>query len=444
MFTSNFMRRVLFPLAIVLTPISVLTAFQSPGNGVSPSSPPAASRILSDAAHPVRESGKNLSDSSRCLTDTKRILADSSQSNANIFRSVRDARRKLKDQSSVRSGAQLKVSDETSRSDLRFIPNTPINAEARISKVQSATPSIEGPVVLTDEPNSLNMYDTMSASGIPSEITSKPFEVHSTAYNGPQERVLSDSMVEKRNQTIRKFLNLDDSKRKLSDSPPAFVNPEAFRVTPETVPSPSQVQRKFHNASTNKSGRINLAQEYVEEELAPLDQTNDSVEESYNSGSATRSLSDSDDIISNPDTFQPNSVVDTPPLQVAGNIQTEIGYDDPMSRAFSSHTIGDPYIGSRSIAPEYRFDATQKVKTWRSPNLKHRPLYFEDAALERHGQSLPKAQPILSGARFFGSALLLPQKVLTTPPRECVYPVGHGRPGNCTPKVRESLPRRDR
>jgi hypothetical protein len=71
--------------------------------------------------------------------------------------------------------------------------------------------------------------------------------------------------------------------------------------------------------------------------------------------------------------------------------------------------------------------------TWIAPEMCHRPLYFEEINLERHGLSFGIAQPAVSSAQFFGRTLALPYLIAAQPPRECVYTLGHDRPGTCVP-----------
>ncbi len=79
--------------------------------------------------------------------------------------------------------------------------------------------------------------------------------------------------------------------------------------------------------------------------------------------------------------------------------------------------------------------------TWKASSLCHKPLYFEDVALERYGHSSGHfCQPIISGAHFFGSLAILPYKMGLEDPCECVYPLGYYRPGNCAPKLFCTLP----
>ena len=47
--------------------------------------------------------------------------------------------------------------------------------------------------------------------------------------------------------------------------------------------------------------------------------------------------------------------------------------------------------------------------SWKASALCHKPLYFEEVALERYGHSLnPLSQPIFSGVHFFATVPLLP------------------------------------
>lgn len=58
-----------------------------------------------------------------------------------------------------------------------------------------------------------------------------------------------------------------------------------------------------------------------------------------------------------------------------------------------------------------------------SSRFYHRPLYFEDQKLERYGASpgmLGRMPPVRSGVHFFGSVVLLPAKMVRTPPHHYV------------------------
>lgn len=78
---------------------------------------------------------------------------------------------------------------------------------------------------------------------------------------------------------------------------------------------------------------------------------------------------------------------------------------------------------------------------YKAPGLCHKPLYFEDDQLERYGHEMgPLLQPVASGAHFFGSLAILPYKMGLRTPNECVYTLGHFRPGNCAPYMFNPLP----
>ncbi|MDO4582909.1 MAG: hypothetical protein Q4D62_02290 [Planctomycetia bacterium] len=72
--------------------------------------------------------------------------------------------------------------------------------------------------------------------------------------------------------------------------------------------------------------------------------------------------------------------------------------------------------------------------TWTASNLCHKPLYFEQPAVERYGHSAgPILQPLLSGAEFIITVPALPYLIAMDPVNECQYPLGYYRPGSCAP-----------
>lgn len=70
---------------------------------------------------------------------------------------------------------------------------------------------------------------------------------------------------------------------------------------------------------------------------------------------------------------------------------------------------------------------------WAAPGVCYPPLYFEDAALERHGYSFGLLQPLASTTHFVGNVAILPYHLAAEPACECVYTLGHPRPGTPTP-----------
>jgi hypothetical protein len=73
----------------------------------------------------------------------------------------------------------------------------------------------------------------------------------------------------------------------------------------------------------------------------------------------------------------------------------------------------------------------QSVSMWEAPAFCHRPLYFEDENLERHGRSFGLVQPAVSAAHFTGRGLVWPYLAGAFPPHECIYSLGRERPGSC-------------
>ena len=71
------------------------------------------------------------------------------------------------------------------------------------------------------------------------------------------------------------------------------------------------------------------------------------------------------------------------------------------------------------------------VSAWEAPAFCHRPLYFEDENLERHGRSWGCLQPAASTVHFAGRTLAFPYLVGAIPPHECIYTLGRERPGTC-------------
>jgi hypothetical protein len=95
-------------------------------------------------------------------------------------------------------------------------------------------------------------------------------------------------------------------------------------------------------------------------------------------------------------------------------------------------------LGDEQLQPRYWSGITY---TWKASALCHKPLYFEQDQLERHGHDWgPLVQPWMSGAHFFTSVAILPYKMGIETPNECVYVLGHYRPGSCAPYLIEAVP----
>jgi hypothetical protein len=82
---------------------------------------------------------------------------------------------------------------------------------------------------------------------------------------------------------------------------------------------------------------------------------------------------------------------------------------------------------------------------WDATCFYHNPLYFEEPNLERYGYNCGDAccccsgcrecclQPAASAAHFYGAVLALPYCMAEECPGDCVYTLGHYRPGSCNP-----------
>lgn len=84
-------------------------------------------------------------------------------------------------------------------------------------------------------------------------------------------------------------------------------------------------------------------------------------------------------------------------------------------------------------APDQEAEGAWTGVHWEAPATCHRPLYFENPSLERHGYSLGLVQPFASAAHFVGNAAILPYRLAAEPTCDCVYTLGHERPGTPTP-----------
>ena len=85
------------------------------------------------------------------------------------------------------------------------------------------------------------------------------------------------------------------------------------------------------------------------------------------------------------------------------------------------------------------FYPTEKDFAWCAPDIRYQPLYFQDVALERYGQTFCHAdvEAAVSAVHFFASACTLPCQLLKDRPFSCDYPLGYCRPGNLAPCTRQ-------
>lgn len=105
------------------------------------------------------------------------------------------------------------------------------------------------------------------------------------------------------------------------------------------------------------------------------------------------------------------------------------GQDFPCECEFG---VGEVFEGRHWTCVNY---------TWKASGLCHKPLYFEQVAVERYGHSAPTfVQAAMCGAHFFASVPALPYMMGLCPPDECQYSLGYYRPGNCAPYLIDPIP----
>jgi len=118
------------------------------------------------------------------------------------------------------------------------------------------------------------------------------------------------------------------------------------------------------------------------------------------------------------------------PIKPIGSLGTNIA---PQDGRLPTDYAGSGLPVERVAAPEQSAEGPWTVYHWQAPSTCHRPLYFENPSLERHGYSLGLAQPFASAAHFVGNAAILPYRLVAEPTCDCVYTLGHERPGTPTP-----------
>jgi hypothetical protein len=91
------------------------------------------------------------------------------------------------------------------------------------------------------------------------------------------------------------------------------------------------------------------------------------------------------------------------------------------SGSMPSNRAAEKYQGNAIVSGYEPRPWQDDVYFWESPTICHRPLYFEERMLERHGiVRYPHLKPVVSGAHFFVSCAAMPYLTVIHPPCTCV------------------------
>jgi hypothetical protein len=130
---------------------------------------------------------------------------------------------------------------------------------------------------------------------------------------------------------------------------------------------------------------------------------------------------------------QPEAIVapkaTLPALNDAELIERALARPQPQDPAASAIDKGEALQQGPGTTRLWGMSAS----AWEAPAFCHRPLYFEDENLERHGRSFGIFQPAVSAAHFTGRAVTWPYLAGAFPPHECIYTLGRERPGSYVP-----------
>jgi hypothetical protein len=204
---------------------------------------------------------------------------------------------------------------------------------------------------------------------------------------------------------------------------PKLMDPEQFRVTPKVPAKKSASSRRI--LSQEKQDSLSDEQDsvlYDDEKSSDL--------QNFRNRRSNRFADDEGE----------NSILNSLPT---ASLHAGI-VPNSMQRATANRNISDPnltFAANATMAQVARMNQQPFVKTWRSPDMVHRPLYFEDANLERYGNNTGRYQPFRSGVHFFSNVMLLPYQIGATSPKTCDYSMGHLRPGDCVPAYKEHFTR---
>ena len=129
---------------------------------------------------------------------------------------------------------------------------------------------------------------------------------------------------------------------------------------------------------------------------------------------------------------EPSSAFESRPI---GELTVNIGCREGLLPTdFGRDQLARMQAKGRSIV--FDRDWPKMGYCWDAPGLCYKPLYFEEVNLERYGYGpryLRIAQPVISAGQFFVTVPILPYRMVAEPSRQCVYTLGHYRPGSAVP-----------
>ncbi|MBX3412545.1 MAG: hypothetical protein KF708_07645 [Pirellulales bacterium] len=182
-----------------------------------------------------------------------------------------------------------------------------------------------------------------------------------------------------------------------------------------------------------------------------LEQPTDAEDEPRPAARAQPAIPSIDDVPT--DLLPTDDVMQTPPPIERELADRRKEYDEPCPKPDELKRIGDITNNITPEAGEFPRECglgdsifeprawPLTTFTWKASALCHKPLYFEEMALERYGHSTgPLTQPFVSGAHFFVTLPILPYLMGVEPPCECIYDLGYYRPGSCAPYMIYPIP----
>ncbi len=131
---------------------------------------------------------------------------------------------------------------------------------------------------------------------------------------------------------------------------------------------------------------------------------------------------------------RPDSFFENWPRRTVGEIKIDV-----QDRATVVPVDRTVKIIETTSLPEWKPNlGSPQVFAWAAPDIRYRPLYFEDVALERYGQTHGlRLQPVYSGVNMLKSFASVPLQMCSDPPFSCDYPLGYCRPGDATCTIRQ-------